>query len=56
MWKLKTTTVSMMTGILKRIRKGTDKHIGKIPSEVSLKENQKIVKRHCRCTKSKTKK
>ena len=42
MWHLKTTTVPVIVGALGMIKKGTDKHINKIPVSFSLNGNFKI--------------
>ena len=41
MWHLKTTTVPVIIGALSMIKKGTNKHISKMPSSPSQIEIQK---------------
>ena len=42
MWHLKTTTVPVIVGALGMIKKGSDKHINKIPGSPSQYEIQKL--------------
>ena len=43
MWRLKTTMVPVIIGALGMVKKGTEKHLQKIPGGHKLKEVQKIV-------------
>ena len=47
MWYLKTTTVPVVDVTLVMIKKGTNKHINKIPISLSLYEIQKVHLRNC---------
>ena len=43
MWKLRTSTVPVIVGVLGMIKKGCQKHLDTIPGEHQLQEIQKIV-------------
>ena len=43
MWNLKTTTVPVIVGALGMVKKGTQKHLDKVPGNPCLQEIQKIV-------------
>ena len=42
MWKLQMAIASVVIGALGMIKKGTDKHITKIPGDTTISERQKI--------------
>ena len=42
MWHLKTNIVPVIVGVLGMMKKGTDKHISKIPDSPSFYELQEI--------------
>ena len=43
MWQLKTTIIQIVVGSLRLVKKGTEKHLEKIPAKQNLAEIQKTV-------------